>query len=141
MGLVGSYTWNVFRFEPMAQVYALREHENAYTDSLGTLQTDRDFETGRASGGEKISYPVSLTGAVALAPYAGLFADYYFSRDDGQATFPTTVPLLQGWSARVTGGLAIGFGNTAQLSAGGEYGGLGSDTHIWMWRLRANVLF
>ena len=42
--------------EPPARVYALWENENAYTDSLGTLQTARTFKTGRGSGGMKMSY-------------------------------------------------------------------------------------
>jgi hypothetical protein len=53
----------------------------------------------------------------------------------------TTVPLLQGWSARATGGVAMGFGGGTQLSAGGEYGGIGSNTHIWTWRVRGSVPF
>jgi hypothetical protein len=43
---------------------------------------------------------------VALSPYAGLYADYYFSKDDAQTAGLTTVPLLQGFSARATGGVA-----------------------------------
>jgi hypothetical protein len=52
----------------------------------------------------------------------------------------TSVPLLQGWSGRVTGGVAMAFGRGA-LSAGGEYGGIGSDFHIWIWRMRGTVAF
>ena len=37
-GLTGTYDWRAFVLEPSARVYALWEHENAYTDSLGTLQ-------------------------------------------------------------------------------------------------------
>jgi hypothetical protein len=32
------------------------------------------------------------------------------------------------------------FGHGA-LSAGGEYGGIGSDNHIWTWRVRGSVAF
>jgi hypothetical protein len=46
--------------EPSARIYALWENENAYTDSLGTLQTARTFETGRGSGGMKMGYPLRL---------------------------------------------------------------------------------
>ena len=76
-----------------------------------------------------------------LAPYLGLYGDYYFSRDDATTVGLTTVPLLQGWSGRATGGVAMTFGRGAQLSAGGEYGGIGSDTHIWTWRVRGSVPF
>ena len=140
-GVTGTYGWQSFVLEPSARIYALWEHENSYTDSLGTLQADRNFETGRASGGMKVSYPFSWSSAVNLAPYVGLYGDYYFSRDDALAAGLTTVPLLQGWSTRATGGVAATFGSGAQLAAGGEYGGIGGNTHIWTWRVRGSVPF
>jgi hypothetical protein len=33
------------------------------------------------------------------------------------------------------------FGRGAQLNVGGEYGGIGSDVHIWTWRVRGSVPF
>jgi outer membrane autotransporter protein len=140
-GVTGTYGWQAFVLEPSARVYALWEHENAFTDSLGTLQANRDFDTGRASGGVKVSYPFTWSSVMNLAPYAGLYGDYYFSRDDAMATGLTTVPLLQGWSARAIGGVAATFPGGAQLSAGGEYGGIGSADRIWTWRARGNVPF
>ena len=140
-GLTGSYGWQAFVLEPSARVFALWEHEDAYTDSLGTLQPDRDFSTGRASAGAKVTYPFAWSSTINLAPYAGLYADYYFSMDDAATAGLTTVPLLQGWSARATAGLAMTFSNSALLSLGGEYAGVGSDTHIWTWRVRGSVPF
>jgi hypothetical protein len=145
-GITGSYGWRVFVLEPSARVYALWEHENTYTDSLGTLQNDRNFSTGRASGGVKVSYPLVWWGTVNLVPYAGLYGDYYFSRDDTDASALTsagltTVPLLQGWSARVTGGVAMRLDCGAQFSAGGEFGGMGGSTRIWTWRVNGSVPF
>ena len=64
----------------------------------------------------------------------------YFSRDDATIVGLTTVPLLQGWSGRATGGVAMTFGRGA-LSAGGEYAGIGSDFHIWTGRVRGTVAF
>jgi hypothetical protein len=139
-GFSGTYGWRAVVLEPSARVFALWEHENAYTDSLGTLQTERNFATGRASGGVKVSYPLAWSSTTNVAPYLGLYGDYYFSRDDATTVGLTTVPLLQGWSGRVTGGVAMTFGRGA-LSAGGEYGGIGSDNHIWTWRVRGSVAF
>ena len=127
--------------EPSARVYALWEHETAFTDSLGTVQAARNFETGRASGGAQVSYPFAWSGSVELAPYVGLYGDYYFSGDDAAAVGLTTVPLLQGWSARTTGGVAATLTNGARITAGGELGGLGSDTHIYTFRVRGSVPF
>jgi len=58
--------------------------ENAYTDTLGTLQGAHDFDTGRASGGMKVAYPLA-TGRDAV-PFVGLYGDYYYSKDN--ATTP-----------------------------------------------------
>jgi subtilase family protein/Big-like domain-containing protein/IPT/TIG domain-containing protein len=140
-GLTGTYGWQAFVLEPSARVFALWEHENAYTDSLGTLQPDHNFSTGRASAGAKVTYPFAWTSTLNLAPYVGLYGDYYFSTDDAATAGLTTVPLLQGWSARATAGMAMTFSNSALVSLGGEYGGLGSDTHIWTWRVRGSVPF
>jgi hypothetical protein len=140
-GVTGGYGWQGFALEPSARLYTLWEHENAYTDSLGAPQADRNFSTGRASGGVKASYPFAWSDTVNLAPYAGLYGDYYFSRDDANTVGLTTVPLLQGVSARVVGGLAATYRGRAQLSAGGEYGGIGNDGRIWTWRIRGRLPF
>jgi Bacterial Ig-like domain (group 3)/Autotransporter beta-domain len=141
-GLTGTYPWQKFVFEPSARVFALWEHENAYTDSLGTPQPKRNFETGRASAGIKAIYPFAWTSSVvALSPYAGLYADYYFSRDDGPTDNLTTLLLLQGWSARATGGVTASFAGGASLGAGGEFGGIGSANHIWTWTARGRIPF
>jgi len=141
-GLTGTYPWQMLVLEPSARVFALWEHEKAFTDSLGTFQPARNFETGRASAGVKAIYPFAWTSSsVALSPYAGLYADYYFSHDDAQTAGLTTVPLLQGFSARVTGGVAASFAGGATLGAGGEFGGIGSATHIWTWTARGRIRF
>ncbi|MGC2075070.1 MAG: Ig-like domain repeat protein [Xanthobacteraceae bacterium] len=140
-GLTGTYNWQSLLLEPSARVFALWEHENAYTDSLGTLQAARDFSTGRASVGAKVAYPMAWTSSVALAPYAGLYADYFFSQDDAQTVGLTTVPLLQGFAARVTGGISAKFAGGASISTGGEFGGIGLDTHFWTWTARGSIPF
>jgi subtilisin family serine protease len=140
-GLTGTFRWQGVVLEPSAQAFALWEQENAYTDSLGTLQAARNFETGRASGGVKAIYPFAWSSAVNVAPYVGVYGDYYFSHDDAATAGLTTVPLLQGWSARVTGGVAMTFGPAAMLSAGGEYGGIGGNFQIWTWQVHGDVAF
>ena len=140
-GLTGTFHWQALVFEPSARAFALWEHENAYTDNLGTVQAERNFATGRASGGARVIYPFAWTSTIDLAPYVGLYGDYYFSHDDATTAGLTTVPLLQGWSARATAGLAMTFGRSAQLSAGGEYGGIGGNFQIWTWQVRGSVAF
>lgn len=85
--------------EPSARVYALRELENGYVDSLGTPQASLTFFIGRTSAGLKLAYPFAWSEMIALTPYAGLYDDYYFTADDIKFTgVDTSVrPFLNGW--------------------------------------------
>jgi hypothetical protein len=145
--LIGAYQLQNLQIEPSATVYALWEHENAYTDSLGTLQGDRTFFTGRASGGSKLIYPIAWTSTITLAPYLGLYGDYYFNTDDtadaataGAAPLAST-PVLAGWSARATAGLGARFDGGGSLSFGTELGGLGATSRTWTFRGRGSIPF
>ncbi|MBV9460203.1 MAG: Ig-like domain repeat protein, partial [Bradyrhizobium sp.] len=146
-GLTGSYHFNALAIEPSAKIYGLWEHENGYTDSLGTMQSDRQFFSGRASGGAKFVYPVAWTSTITLAPYVGLYGDYYFNGDNAAPVSITgavplaSTPLLAGWSARATGGLAATFVNGATMAVGAELGGIGGSTQIWTFRGRGSVPF
>jgi hypothetical protein len=144
-GLTGSYVASGLTIEPSAKVYALWERQSAYVDSLGTSQAEHSFTTGRASGGVKLIYPVAWTSSVGVAPYAGLYADYYFTGDDAAVPIGpgllASQPFQTGWSARVAAGIATSFTNSAVVTLGGEYGGIGSHTQLWTVRGRANVPF
>ena len=141
-GLTGKHESYGLLIEPSARVYALWEHENAYTDTLGTLQSARDFTTGRASGGLKLAYPV-MWSSVAIAPYVGLYGDYYFNSDSAAvpaASLATvSAAILDGWSARVAAGANLKFTNGAQISVGAERGGIGSSSGAALWTYRARV--
>jgi outer membrane autotransporter protein len=146
-GFTGDYKIYGFTVEPSAKVYALWEHEDAYTDSLGTRQDERDFSTGRASGGVKLIYPFEWSESVALAPYVGLYGDYYFTYDNAadvvsaDATPFASTPLLDGWSARLAGGLTAKLAGGSSIGLGAELGGIGSDVEIWTFRARGTVPF
>jgi hypothetical protein len=142
-GLTGTYDSYGIQIEPSARVYALWEHENAYTDTLGTLLTARDFSAGRASGGAKMSYPVRWSATTLLAPYVGLYGDYYFNSDSAgaaAAAIPSNL-ILDGWSARAVGGLTAKFGNGAQIAVGAERGGIGGNFGLRTYRAHATVPF
>jgi hypothetical protein len=51
------------------------------------------------------------------------------------------VPLLQGWGARATGGVSAVLSNGAQMSVGGELGGIGNTNQIWSVNVRGHVPF
>jgi outer membrane autotransporter protein len=140
-GVTGSYGWQSFVVEPSARLYGLWEHESSYLDSLGVLQRDRNFATGRASGGVKVSAPFDWSTVAAISPYMGLYSDYYFSRDDAIIAGLTGVPILHGWSARATAGITATMRGGAQFAAGAEYGGIGSSSHILSWRMRVWLPF
>jgi len=134
-----------FELEPSLKVYALWEHEDAYTDSLGITQTERNFSNGRASGGARLAYPWMWSATTTVSPYVGLYADYYFNSDDASLPVaPLLLPtqFIQGWSARVTAGASATIAGGARLSIGGEVGGLASDQFTnWSVRGRASVPF
>ncbi|WP_283808449.1 Ig-like domain repeat protein [Bradyrhizobium sp. AS23.2] len=142
-GLTGAYSNFGIQIEPSARVYALWEHENAYTDTLGTLQTARDFSTGRASGGVKLAYPLTWSATTILTPYVGVYGDYYFNGDSAGAPAPGAIPfvILDGWSARAIGGLTAKFDNGAQIAVGGERSGIGGNFGLWTYRARASWPF
>jgi len=144
-GLTGTYQGFGLVFEPSARIYALWEHENAYTDSLGTPQAERDFTTGRASAGVKVAYPIAWSSTIALAPYLGLYGDYYFNSDNAtaalaQSGLPGAV-VLEGFSARAIGGVTAKFANGGQIALGTEFSGIGGNASIWIYRARASVPF
>ncbi|WP_271582961.1 Ig-like domain repeat protein [Bradyrhizobium sp. CCBAU 45389] len=145
-GLTGTYRYLSLLIEPSAKIYAMWEHESAYTDTLGTLQAARDFTSGRASGGVKLAYPVAWLSRATVIPYVGLYGDYYFNGDTAAASAlaaATTPPafLLDGWSARVTGGVAARYDSGAQIAVGVERGGIGGDVGLWTYRARASMPF
>jgi len=84
---------------------------------------------------------------VMLAPYLGLYGDYYFTEDNAAAILAAggvplaSTPLLQGWSARATGGFDAKLSSGAVLAVGGQYGGIGSSTQIWTVTAKAQIPF
>ncbi|SEO08139.1 conserved repeat domain-containing protein [Bradyrhizobium sp. OK095] len=144
-GFTGTYAAMGWQLEPSLRVYALWEHEDAYTDTLGTQQAARNFSTGRASAGAKVAYPFTISPGTQIAPYAGVYSDYYFNRDDAaQLLILGTVPTayaLDGWSARAVGGVTAQFANGGQIALGAERAGLGGNVGLWTYRARASVPF
>ena len=140
-GLTGTYGLGATILEPSAKVYALWEDENAYTDSLGTLQASRNFSAGMASAGGKLIYPWLMGNGTKLSPYAGLYGDYRFSTDNALPAGLPVVGIGDGWSARVTGGVAYTAAGGASLSLGGEYGGLGAAYKVWTANARGTLPF
>lgn len=143
-GVTGNYESHGFQIEPSARVYALWEHENAYTDTLGTAQAGRDFSTGRASTGVNLAYPFAWTSMVTLSPYAGIYGDYYFNTDNivvaGAGALPVA-PVFAGMSARTDVGIAAQFARGGQFTVGGERSGLGGSFSLWTYRARASIPF
>ncbi len=144
-GLTGDYVWRAYTFEPSLRVYWLNEHENAFVDSLSTPQPSRTFSTGRASAGNKVIFPATVVNStLAVAPYVGLYGDYYFSSDDANGVLTQnglTAVTLRGISGRAIAGFTGKTTSGVQMLLGGEYGGLGSDIRVWTYRARVGVPF
>lgn len=135
-GLTGRYQLAEFVAEPSLKIFALREHQDAWTDSLGTLQASRDFSTGRVSAGGKLVRPWQVASDMTLSPYVGVYADWYFSSDNALPAGQPLVGIADGWSGRLTGGVAVAK-RSSTLSLGGEYSGLGANYKIWTANARA----
>jgi predicted transcriptional regulator len=139
-GFTGMYRTQRLEIEPSARVYAIWERDSSYIDSLGTLQVENTFSTGRASTGIKVAYPIYWDAAATVAPYVGLYADYYFSSDNAALLLPTQ--FVQGWAARTTAGVSYNVAGGTKILVGGEVGGLGSQNFTtWSVRGRASVPF
>jgi hypothetical protein len=138
-GLTGTYRTPWLEIEPSAKVYAIWERDDAYVDTLGTSQAENNFSTGRASTGAKVTYPMYwYTGKIA--PYVGVYADYYFSSENAALLLPTQ--FVHGWAARTTAGISYTAINGAKMLIGGEVGGLGSQNFTtWSVRGRASLPF
>lgn len=140
-GLTGAHRFAAWTLEPSAKVYVLRESENAWTDSLGTLQAARTFTVGRGSIGSRAIYIYEFS-SLKLAPYVGLYGDYRFSTDDALPVAGQLVGIKDGASARVTGGAQLTNALGASVSLNGELGGLASNSYrIWTCNIRGSVPF
>ena len=98
-----------------------------------------DFSTGRASAGLKVGYPLAWSHTVTVVPYAGAYADYYFSSDDAAVlTIPGLLPeaFVDGAAARIASGLVVTTKDAGRLALDGELGGLGN--HFETWTVRGN---
>jgi hypothetical protein len=136
--LTGTYKINPqWEIEPSARVFALWEKQEPYTDNLGTEQSSLSFATGRASTGIKALYRRQWSETMTMVPYAGIYADYYFTKDDAGPD-PLVPEFLQGWSMRLTSGLSLATSAGARYSFGGEVSGVGSSEFL-VWSLRGRV--
>jgi hypothetical protein len=140
-GLAGTFKlMPELEIEPSARFYGLWESESAYQDGFGTAQAARDFSAGRTSVGAKLTYRLASAGNVAIAPYLGAYADTYFGKDNAAAAVPIG-PIMDGTSARLTGGVAFATDYGARLTAGVEIGGLAANFTSWSLRARGSVPF
>lgn len=139
-GLTGSYSVDSFIVEPSANVYALWEQQSAWTDSLGTAQADRRFTAGRVSAGAKLIRPWR-SGDIKVTPYAGFYGDWRFSSDNAPPGGQPVVGIGDGWSGRITSGVAFTGKAGVTVALGGEYGGIGAAYKVWTGNARATVQF
>ena len=130
-----------FEIEPSIRAYGLWEHQS--THGQPGIAGRAQFQPGapaRHQGGASLDGSATAT----VTPCRRLF-DYYFNSDDAQLPVaPVLLPseFVQGWSARVTSGLAVDIAGGPKLSVGGEVGGLGSNQFTtWSVRGRAAVPF
>lgn len=140
-GLTGNHMFGAYLFEPSAKLYVLWEREQAWTDSLGTLQNSRNFNAGRTALGFKVARSVGSSTDWTFTPSFGLYGDWRFASDSAIQTGTQVAYIKDGWSGRVTAGLSAAAKNGCTISLGGEYGGLGANFKVWTGDLRVIVPF
>lgn len=139
--LSGDHVAERWTLTPSAEVFWLSERQDAYTDSLGTVQGKNSFTNGRANAGLQTAYAIPLSQATTLSPYTGIFADYYFGQDDDGAGL-SAIGIGDGWAARATGGLTLSGVEGWSLTLGAEAGNLGGEgPEFWTGRLSGSVQF
>jgi hypothetical protein len=130
-GLTGSFRLASLVLEPSAKVYALWERQGEWTDSLGTLQSARNFAAGQVATGGKVIVPWQTSARTTVAPYVGLYGDWRYMTDDATPAGQPVVGMNAGWSGRVTGGVSVMKAGGGMVVVGGEYGGLGANFKMW----------
>ncbi len=139
--LSGDHVAGRWTFTPSAEVFWLHETQDAYTDSLGTLQAKNSFTNGRANAGLQAAHAIPLSPSTVLVPYAGIYGDYYFGMDD-DGTALSVIGIGDGWAARATGGLTLSGIEGWSLMLGAEAGNLGGEgPEFWTGRLGGSVNF
>ena len=89
-----------------------------------------------------MTIPLVWSSTITVAPYVGIYADYYFNKDDAIDTLLLPTQFIQGWSARMTSGLSLATIWGWKLAIAGEVGGLGSGQFLnWTGRGRLAVPF
>jgi hypothetical protein len=139
--IVGTYKLAPdLELEPSARYFQLWETQNAYSDNFGVAQSERNFSTGRASVGARLIYRGEGPFQVAIAPYAGIYADTYFNKDDAAGATVVNV-YANGSSARLVGGVAFTTTSGVKITTDGEVGGLAGNFTSWTFRTRGSVPF
>jgi hypothetical protein len=124
-GLTGAHEMGGLKVEPSVKLYSLWENDDAFVDTAGTAYLKRSFSTSRASGGIKVARPFEA-GGLAFEPFLGAFIDYYFSTEETAGPNVVIIDAIRdGWSARLTGGLALVSTTGVRATVTGEVGGLG----------------
>ena len=142
VGITGIYPSSGFVFEPSVRAFALWERQKSWTDNTGQEQAARTFTIGRVSTGAKLSYPLPGTQNLAVTPYAGVYGDYRFSKDDALPVAVGTFGIADGLSGRVISGVALTNRQGATFTVGGELGGLGlADQRLWALNARGVLPF
>lgn len=124
-GLSGAISVGGLLIEPTADLLAVWQDEESYSDSLDADHHSRSFTAIRASAGTRFSFTDVGTENWAVMPYAGLYGDYW-STDDDAGSSADYASVLEDFSGRVNGGLNFEsrtHGIALDLNA--EYSGIG----------------
>ncbi|MGL4405734.1 MAG: autotransporter outer membrane beta-barrel domain-containing protein, partial [Notoacmeibacter sp.] len=138
VGVTGSTQFGAFTIEPSLKASSLWQSQNAYTDSVGTMQAARSFNTSQIAAGLKASTTIDLSDGKSFSPYAAVTADWRYSSGDTTAT----LKAMDNLSASFNAGFNAKVNANTTLNLDGTVSGLGlDDFKIWSIKAKLGVGF
>jgi outer membrane autotransporter protein len=129
-GLTGAVDTGSLRIEPTADLLAIWQNEDGYTDNFGFDHAERSFTAIRASAGGKFSLIDLGSENWAVTPYAGLYGDYWSIEDDAELS-TDAFGVIEDLSGRVNAGLSVESRSHALvIDLSVEYSGIGQDAEV-----------
>ena len=118
--------------QPLGRVLGVSARGTTLSDKDGVVLASYASAAGCAPFGGQAGTPVAT---VVRTPSVGLFGDYRFGSETLASA--STLPTLNGWSARPTVKLTAQHANSLSSAIAAEYGGLGQS--LQSWRLLGNL--
>jgi opacity protein-like surface antigen len=137
VNLTGNWVFDNFRITPSVALTYFREHQLAYTDSLGVYIPSQDVSLGRMTFGPEFGYRFSPSPSWTVEPHVALMGLWDFQKDQNITIQGVTVGT-QPIRARLQGGVMTRNTDNFALRWTVSYDGIGDrslnvyGTQLWL---------